>query len=448
MPPTNRNPFAERTNLQSWLVQPKTKRPLDDIDDAHSRKRVKLSPDYSSDGSYESDSDAETLPPRRRVRHPCAANPRLPFVSTLPVLQSLVSSNKSDVFRCQSVLENSFLTPPYACSYSHSARSGGAPLLAVATEQGTVYVINTSKRNEWDPEPVYTTLQPHNNGIFDVKWNGDDTLLATGSGDRSARVSDLQTCLPIHTLGHNSTIKCLSWDTVHRDLLTTGGRDGTISVWDLRAHEDVGSNGKRKAPKGKHASVPRTVTSLVYSDTNPHQLISSGSSDGILRCWDLRVSKKGKSPVCLLSSPVDPYPSLVMGSGPTTGLIFGLGSDSRIHTYARDSLLVCGNSFTHERLQTNFYVKLAASPCGRWLATGGTGHCGAFAFDVSNATRGSGVGTGVELKGYSGDVGGIDWASNGLLSTCCDDGTVRTWRPDAAQNRAAGEEEQWNWCRA
>lgn len=41
-------------------------------------------------------------------------------VSTRLILQSFVSSNKSDVFKCQSTDVNAYLTPPYACSYSHS----------------------------------------------------------------------------------------------------------------------------------------------------------------------------------------------------------------------------------------------------------------------------------------------------------------------------------------
>ncbi|KAJ7499178.1 WD40-repeat-containing domain protein, partial [Mycena latifolia] len=408
-------------------------------------------------------------------------------VSTRPILQTFVSSNKSDVFRCQSVHGDiSFLAPPYVCSYSHSARSGGTPLLAVATEQGTIYVVNTSKRNNWDPEPVHSILQPHDNAIFDVKWNLSDTLLASVSGDRMGRISDLETCCTVGTLrGHRGTVKCISWDPAHRSLLSTGGRDGLVCIWDLRvgqnrageepssslpvltisaAHEDMGSNGKRKTPKGKHAPVPKSVTGLVHSDANPYQLMSSGSSDGILRCWDLRLSKsksaKAKEPPCLFSSPLDPTTwqvssrprgiiSLVDGTGPTAGLIFALGADSRIHTYARNSLAAFGTSYTHENLQTNFYVKLAASPCGRWLATGGSGVSGSsFMFEVSNATRGSGVSTAVELKGHTGDAGGVDWASD-MLSTCWDDGMVRVWRPDIETHRTCmerPEEQRWDWC--
>jgi denticleless len=185
----------------------------------------------------------------------------------------------------------------------------------------------------------------------------------------------------------------------------------------------------------------------------------------ILRCWDIRLSKRSKSakskePACLLSSPSDPtfsqgsprprgIISLVNGSGPTTGLVFALCADSRIHTYERDSLTTFGNSYTHKNLQTNFYVKLAASPCGRWLASGGAGISGSsFMFDVSNATRAPAAQAGVELKGHTGDAGSVDWTPE-TLSTCWDDGMVRVWRPEIETYRACvenPEEKRWDWC--
>lgn len=40
-------------------------------------------------------------------------------VSTRPILQSFVSSHKSDVFKCESTEGDSYLSPPYACSYTN-----------------------------------------------------------------------------------------------------------------------------------------------------------------------------------------------------------------------------------------------------------------------------------------------------------------------------------------
>jgi len=34
------------------------------------------------------------------------------------------------------------------------SKVGATPLLAVATEQGTVHVLNTSRRNDWDPGSI------------------------------------------------------------------------------------------------------------------------------------------------------------------------------------------------------------------------------------------------------------------------------------------------------
>jgi denticleless len=50
------------------------------------------------------------------------------LVSTLPILQSFVSSNKADVFKCQSMGDDTYMTPPYACSYTHRKISAGALL--------------------------------------------------------------------------------------------------------------------------------------------------------------------------------------------------------------------------------------------------------------------------------------------------------------------------------
>lgn len=186
-----------------------------------------------------------------------------------------------------------------------------------------------------------------------------------------------------------------------------------------------------------------------------------------MKYWDLRLptnkklkSVKPKAPL-IFSSPIDPTTlhgsrrprgiiGLAAGTGPTAGLIFALGADSRIHNYTLPSLEAQQRRYLHENMQTNsFYVGMALSPCGRWLASGGTGTQGStFLFDVNNAARPSSISEkGVEIRGQHGEVGAIDWA-DGMLASSADDGTVRVWRPNVEIYRTCIEqpdESRWDW---
>lgn len=161
--------------------------------------------------------------------------------------------------------------------------------------------------------------------------------------------------------------------------------------------------------------------------------------------------------------------NLIQGTGPTAGLFFALAADARIHTYSSSLASlnpVTTDTYTHANMQTNsFYVRVALSPCGRWLASGGAAAGSAFVYDVSNAHSAStysphsnsapfaGHSRGVQLRGQSGEVGAVDWAMDegmgGMLATCADDGTVRTWRanPDVALLCGKDPEEaKWDWA--
>ncbi|KAG2370070.1 WD40-repeat-containing domain protein [Suillus spraguei] len=422
------------------------------------------------------------------------AKPHRMLLPSRNILQSFVSSHTSDVFKCHSRTVESFVSPPYACAYSNEAKRGGVPLLAVATEQGSIHILDTTKRTEWDCEPARVTLEPHENGIFDVKWNADDALLATASGDKSTRISSVETQQLLSILdGHTSTVKCVAWDPVHRDLLTTGGRDGMLCLYDLRVNnlsdEDeiaarsavitiAAAHGQDKVSGcGRHKirALPRGITNILYPDDRPHGLVSSGSFDGILHYWDLRLpsdnsSKRSpKKPAYkpLFSSTMDPttfhsarcrgITSMSQGIGPSAGLLFALGADSRLYIYSYPTLTPLRTE-AHPNLQTNsFYVRLATSPCGRWLASGSTNRAGSlFLFDISNAGRvgpsygkeaGEPISPTVRFRAQSGEIGAVDWARD-MVASCADDGTVRIWRPDLEVYQSCisnSEEQKWEW---
>ncbi|KAF5369936.1 hypothetical protein D9758_001290 [Tetrapyrgos nigripes] len=483
-------PFKLPTQLPTPPKHSGVKRVLASSRNNGSIKRLKLSHEIEKDhGDEEEEDNGFTPKPTKERRRKPSLWPHDPYqrsiaptVSTRPILQSFVSSNKSDTFKCESIFTGGFLTPPYACAYSHGAKAGGLPLLAVATEQGSVHLLDTRARQDWDVEPPRKTLQPHSNAIFHVSWSQADDLLATCSGDYYSKISKVSTGQVLHSLrGHSGTVKCAAWSPTNDNLLATGGRDGTVCIWDLRAGENRNAEepstvGPVMTIQGAHdASLGRTkhckppsVTNILYSGSD--FVTTSGSFDGILRTWDLRLLTnkksfsrgKGKRSAPLHLSPFDPTVadegkrargilSLVQGTGATSGLLLALGANSRIHTYSASSLTPLRASYAHKNLRVNgsFYLNMAISPCGRWLANGNGGRDGScFLYDVADAGRPSAQsGSGIQIRGQSGEVAAADWAES-TLATCADDGTVRVWRPDVETYRRcleAPEEEKWNW---
>ena len=189
-----------------------------------------------------------------------------------------------------------------------------------------------------------------------------------------------------------------------------------------------------------------------------------------MRLWDLRAPLARKQPPAKFkhthATSTDPTTfngsrprgiiSVTQGHGPTAGFLFALAADSQIYTYSHASLEpISERSYEHKNMKTNsFYVRVAASPCGRWLASGATAAGSVFLYDVSGASR-SAVDeplaaqvSGVQLTGQSGEVAALDWADE-MVATCADDGTVRVWRPDEevySRCRKDPEESKWEWA--
>lgn len=188
-----------------------------------------------------------------------------------------------------------------------------------------------------------------------------------------------------------------------------------------------------------------------------------------MRLWDLRAPLARKQPPaklkCTDETSIDPtifngsrprgIVSVAQGTGPTAGLLFALAADSRIHPYSAHSSLdpFTSQVYEHGNMKTNsFYVRVATSPCGRWLASGATAAGSVFLYDISNTYRGaldaSPPVKGVQLTGQTGEVAALDWA-DGVLATCADDGTVRVWRADEetySRCQKDPDESKWEWA--
>jgi denticleless len=179
---------------------------------------------------------------------------------------------------------------------SVASKCGSASHLAVATEQGTVHILDVSARKDWDPEPPRTVIRPHENGVFDVRWSPSDDRLATCSADRTSIISDpRRPDVPALNIlhGHEDTLKCVAWQT--ENILATGDRGGKIKLWDLRVQphsnnqlESVATMVQKplpmiKARKARLGAAPaRSITGLLFAEAqqSSYMIIGSTSTNG------------------------------------------------------------------------------------------------------------------------------------------------------------------------
>lgn len=102
---------------------------------------------------------------------------------------------------------------------------------------------------------------------------------ATGSGDATARLWDMEIELPKATLsGHKGWVLCAEWEARER-VLATGGHDGHVRFWDPQGAKAIGD-----ARKGH----TKWITSLSWEPIHLNAVsprCASSSKDGTVKIW-------------------------------------------------------------------------------------------------------------------------------------------------------------------
>ncbi|KIY03942.1 uncharacterized protein Z520_00634 [Fonsecaea multimorphosa CBS 102226] len=263
--------------------------------------------------------------------------------------------------------------------------------VAIGNEDGLVEIYQASERSSDHAGSLrlQSCMYPHDNAIMDMEFSHDDRLLATASGDQTCRIIDVETQTSTHTLiGHMGSIKRVQWQPGSGDqILATCSRDGSVSLWDLRCAQPVGtldimplqraphfldhsrrvtskveirdahtSWDKPKFPNGKRTGLSSRIdfavtTCAFISDTRPHMLATASEHNAMIKLWDMRASYKQRSgrpnPVSVTLEPesheaLRPFGVTSMATNTDGSRLYTLCRDNTIYAYSTAHLVLGG----------------------------------------------------------------------------------------------------------
>lgn len=332
-------------------------------------------------------------------------------------------------------------------------KAGYRHILAVANEDGKVAIQNIDHRNTDGPERSVEGHQCHHNAVFDTEWMPDEMKFISVSGDHSAKLWEVAETRMVDTRtfhGHTRSVKTAAFRKTDSAVFATGGRDGSILIWDTRARHSLdlvpradncimsghaGGPGTpishrkktRQTPKLPPYASSSSITGLVFQDDQT--LISCGAGDGLIKVWDMRRNyssyKREPTPKHCLS-----YAGTSTLKGFTNMLIDSTGL--RLYASCMDNNIYCYNIGTYGEplLKTytgakisSFYIKACLSPDGKYLLSGSSDEK-AYVWNVNNSRP---VAT---LNGHTVEVTCVAWCRSRdfCLVTCSEDARHKIWR--------------------
>ncbi|PVU88663.1 hypothetical protein BB561_005750 [Smittium simulii] len=208
---------------------------------------------------------------------------------------------------------------PLRCRFS-SGSSRGLHKASFSDESGYITIVDSKKKKSFiehtnsSQVSIISKWKAHNNSIFNFKWTFDDSKILTSSADCTMCLWDIESnSLMSRFTGHFGTIYALDFDKNNSNIVASGGRDGSICLWDTRCASGIYSSinaidrgpsyllldahftenvGRSPKPANKRRflnknTVRPTITSLQYL-LNGYTICSASSQDGSISFWDTR----------------------------------------------------------------------------------------------------------------------------------------------------------------
>ena len=178
-------------------------------------------------------------------------------------------------------------------------RQPGAPQMSVGKEAASAVAVSTDGKwlatadkdnviHLWDAATAkeVKALQGHLAAVTSLRFSPDNTKLASGSADKTARVWDIAGGKVFAQLEVPGEISAVAWLLAGKRLATAGG-DNLLRIWDVPAKE--GEAFKSVKEFNGHT---QPVTCLATS-SDGKQLVS-GSSDGSVRHWAVEQNRQAR----------------------------------------------------------------------------------------------------------------------------------------------------------
>ncbi|GMI19250.1 hypothetical protein TeGR_g12954, partial [Tetraparma gracilis] len=170
-------------------------------------------------------------------------------------------------------------------------------LVATGSNDKTVKVVKVFLEDEGTGAGIVSNsieqndlvLKGHGGTVRDVQFHKEDSnrLLSVGAHDNLCLVWDIvgtaaDNVEPIRSLSdHTETVFCGRFNPFDTNLVATGGADNTVKIWDLRSLDFTQSS--------TTANTPSAVLSLLWSDR--HTVVTS-HADGSIRETDVRTGRE------------------------------------------------------------------------------------------------------------------------------------------------------------